>query len=193
MDNFHVTQPSAADFITILKSRRTIHLYTDQVVPSEFVDEAVSAAHYAPNHKLTWPWRFTAIGPNVKAKMNDLALKMKATNGPLGEAQLELFKKKRIHPQLMVVSQVNTDDSFQRKEDYAAVSCAIHNFSLALAAYGVGTKWSTGSMTRHPLAYELTGINQHEEEIVGFLWYGYPAKTPSPKRPELNSIYRSTP
>ena len=193
MNNSKDAQSSTADFIAILKSRRTIHVYTDQVVPSVFVDEAVSAAHYAPNHRLTWPWRFTAVGPNVKSKINALALKMKSANGPLAESQLELFKKKRIHPQLMVVSQVIADDPFQSKEDYAAVSCAIQNFSLALAAHGVGTKWSTGSMTRHSLAYELTGIDPNIEEIVGFLWYGYPARTPSPKRPELSSIYRTTP
>ena len=183
----------AEDFIALIKTRRTIHLYEDRPVPNELITEAVSAAHHAPNHKLTWPWRFTLIGPEVKSKMNEFALKMKATNGPLEGSQLELFKQKRVYPQLVVVSQLVVDDPMQSKEDYAAVSCAIQNLSLALAAHGVGTKWSTGSMTRHPLAYELTNINSDEEEIVGFVWFGYPAKTPSPRRPELTQVFRVTP
>ena len=42
------------------------------------------------------------VGPETKAKINDLAMKMKATNGPLEGAQLEQFNQKRVHPQLMV-------------------------------------------------------------------------------------------
>ena len=179
--------------LELLKARRTIHLYTPRDVPQEWVDAAVEAAHYAPNHKHTWPWRFTQIGPETKARINELALKMKSTNGPLDESALALFNKKRVHPQLMVVSQVRNDDPTQSKEDYAAVSCAIHNFTLALATYNVGSKWSTGSMTRHPIAYELAHISSDAEEIVGFLWYGFAAKTPAPRRPDVSEIYRFTP
>ena len=88
---------------------------------------------------------------------------------------------------------MRSENAMQSREDYAAVSCAIHNFTLALAARGVGSKWSTGSMTRHPIAYELAGINAETEEIVGFIWYGFAAKTPSPRRPEVAEIYRQVP
>ena len=81
----------------------------------------------------------------------------------------------------------------QSREDYASVSCAIHNFTLALAARGVGTKWSTGSMTRHPMAYDLAQVDAQAEEIVGFIWYGFAARTPQPRRPDLNEVYRSVP
>ena len=191
-----MSEHSSLDYssaLSLLKSRRTVHLYLPDPVPQAWVDEAVEAAHYAPNHKLTWPWRFTQIGPETKAQINALALKMKSTNGPLDEVELETFNKKRVHPQLMVVSQVRCEDLTQSKEDYAAVSCAIQNFTLALAARGVGSKWSTGSMTRHPIAYKLAQISSEDEEIVGFLWYGFAAKTPSPRRPELSEVYRATP
>lgn len=182
----------AESLINLIKSRRTVHMYQDRPVAAEVIEQAVQAAHQAPNHKLTWPWRFTLIGPETKAQINALAMKMKATNGPLEGAQLDLFNQKRVHPQLMVVSQIISSDARQSKEDYAAVSCAIQNFSLALAAHGLGSKWSTGSMTRHQLAYDLSEIDQSQEEIVGFIWFGYPARVPSPKRPELSKVFRST-
>ncbi len=190
-----ITHPAlnAQTLVDLITSRRTIHMYKDQAIAQEVIEEAVFAAHQAPNHKLTWPWRFTLIGPETKAQINELAMKMKATNGPLEGAQLELFNQKRVYPQLMVVSQTVSADPRQSKEDYAAVSCAIQNFSLALAAHGIGSKWSTGSMTRHQLAYELSEIDQSTEEIVGFIWFGYPAKVPSPKRPDLSEVFRSTP
>ncbi len=179
--------------INLIKSRRTIHLYQATAVEEHIVDEAISAAHFAPNHKLTWPWRFNCIGPETKSQINALALKMKATNGPLDDDQLDLFNKKRVNPQLIVVSQVRSENSVQSKEDYAAVSCAIQNLSLTFAAYGVGSKWSTGSMTKHPIAYELAGVDAECEEIVGFIWYGYAAKTPQPRRPDLDQVYRRVP
>ena len=179
--------------LRLLHERRTIHFYRDESVPQTWVDEAVLAAHQAPNHKHTWPWRFNQIGPETKSKINELALKMKSTNGPLEGTALEIFHQKRTHPHLMVVSQVRSDDPMQSREDYAAVACAIHNFTLALSARGVGTKWSTGTMTRHPMAYDLSQVNAEEEEIVGFVWFGFAVRTPRPKRPEVSEIYRITP
>ena len=181
------------ELLTLITSRRTIHLYESREVAEEIINEAVNAAHHAPNHKLTWPWRFTRIGEQTKARINELALKMKATNGPLDDAQLDLFNKKRTNPQLIVVSQVRSSDASQSKEDYAAVSCAVQNLCLAFAAHGVGSKWSTGSMIRHPIAYELAQIDADSEEIVGFIWFGYAARIPSPRRPEVSEVYRSVP
>ena len=163
---------------------------TNQTFP---VREALSAAHQAPNHKHTWPWRFTHVGPETKQRINELALKMKSANGPLEGPALTLFRQKRIHPQLMIVSQTKCEDAMQRREDYAAVSCAIQNFMLALSSRGIGSKWSTGSMTRHPIAYELSQVDAEREEIVGFIWYGVPAKTPSPRRPALEEVLREVP
>ncbi|MAD59882.1 MAG: nitroreductase [Myxococcales bacterium] len=193
MNNTSHPALEAQSLIDLISSRRTVHMYQNRSIDSDIIEQAVHAAHQAPNHKLTWPWRFTLIGPETKAKINDLAMKMKATNGPLEGTQLELFNQKRVHPQLMVVSQMISTDPRQSKEDYAAVSCAIQNFSLALAAHGIGSKWSTGSMTRHQLAYELSDIDQALEDIVGFIWFGYPERIPSPRRPDLSEIYRSTP
>ena len=62
---------------TLIKSRRTIHRYLDQAVPQEIVMEALEAAHFAPNHKHTWPWRFTIVGAETKAKIDQVALAMK--------------------------------------------------------------------------------------------------------------------
>ena len=181
------------DLITLIKTRRTIHRYLDRPVDPSIIDEAIEAAHFAPNHKHTWPWRFTKIGPHTKEKIDTAALAMKATNGPLEGQALTLFKEKRIYPGLVVVSQIRNNDPFQSKEDYAAVACAIQNFTLALHQHQIGSKWSTGTLIRSPRAYELLGINPQAEEIVGFLWYGYPSHTPKVNRPDLSEVTRMTP
>lgn len=181
------------DLVNLIKSRRTIHRYLARAVDPELVELALEAAHQAPNHKNTWPWRFNVIGAETKASLDAAALKMKETNGPLEGAPLEAFQQKRVNPQLIVVSQRRSTDPIEAKEDYAAVACAIQNMCLAFAAFGVGSKWSTGSLTRSPRAYQSIGIDDRVEEIVGFVWYGYPAEVPSPDRPELKIVRRNLP
>ncbi len=45
----------------ILLNRRTIHLYEPGEVSKEILHQALEAAHHAPNHRHTWPWRFTSL------------------------------------------------------------------------------------------------------------------------------------
>ena len=56
---------------------------------------------------------------------------------------------------------------------------------LAAFAEGYGAKWSSGGLTTHPETYAAVGIDPEQEEIVGFIWVGVPARVPKIKRPEL--------
>ena len=56
---------------------------------------------------------------------------------------------------------------------------------LSLHAQGIGTKWSTGGVTKHPDTYALLGVDAEQERIVGFLWAGYAATVPAPEKPAL--------
>lgn len=181
------------DIFTIIKSRRTIHRYLDQKVPFEEIQNAVLAAHHAPNHKLTFPWRFVHVGPQVRHVVDEASLKFQTSKGALSDENLELFKEKSIYPELLVVCQKRATDPQQSKEDYAAVACAVQNLSLYLHSKGIGSKWSTGGLSQNPYAYKILEINDQEEEIVGLIWIGYPAVTPQINRPELSSIFRQTP
>jgi nitroreductase len=181
------------DIFTIIKSRRTIHRYLDQKVPFEEIQNAVLAAHHAPNHRLTFPWRFVHIGPQIRKIVDDASLKFQTAKSPLSEDALEIFKEKSIYPELLVVCQKRTNDLMQSKEDYAAVACAVQNLSLYLHSKGIGSKWSTGGLSQNPMAYQVLQINAQEEEIVGLIWIGYAANTPEINRPALSTIFRQTP
>ena len=56
-------------FTELLSSRRTVHKLQPGPVPAAIVDKAFEAAHWAPNHKLTLPWRFTVIGPEARSAL----------------------------------------------------------------------------------------------------------------------------
>ena len=163
--------------------RRTIHNYIDTVVPPAVLRNLIEAAHQAPNHKLTWPWQFTVVGPETRQELLPVAYELK--NADSEHIQLKIRNKLLNPGGLIVVTQKRCDDPFRSKEDYAATCCAIQN--LMLAAYGenLGTKWSTGALTQPPKVCEILGIDLDTDEVVGFIWVGTPATTPDIPRPSL--------
>ncbi|MCB1153055.1 MAG: nitroreductase [Deltaproteobacteria bacterium] len=177
-----------------LLTRRTVHMYEDQPVDETAVDRAVAAAHGAPNHKLSFPWRFVRVGKQTRAKLLENILKDMEDAGKLNDAKAKLTTEKIMNPAFLVcVSQIRSDDDFRSKEDYAACACAIQNFMLSLHGEGIASKWGTGDPTRDPRTYELFGIDPSVEEIIGFVWVGVPKMVPSPKRPEIETVYRTLP
>lgn len=179
--------------------RRTVHRYSTEPIPDGAIDRALECATAAPNHKLTNPWRFTHVGPEGRQRIEDLYVELKRESSEeLTDEQEEQYRRKvGDPPELVVPSQVLADDAFTRKEDYAAVACAIENFMLSLRGEGVFAKWTTGSVTRQPETYELLGIDEDDEEIVGFVWVGYPREdridVEKPGRRPLDEVVRSVP
>ncbi len=132
---------------------------------------------------LTEPWHVYLLGPETAdavARLNaDLVTATKGARA--GQAKLERW---RGIPGWIVVTCENTDDPLQAQEDYAACCCAIQNLSLYLWNEGIGVKWTTGAVTRHPDFYDLIWVEPEYETVVGMLWYGYPAEIPrTPRKP----------
>ncbi|MGM0555430.1 MAG: nitroreductase family protein [Myxococcota bacterium] len=172
-------------------TRKTVQKYSEESIPEGCIDRALECAIRAPNHKLTNPWRFSRVGPQTREQIVALGIELKAQKAARRGRELtesyvdELRAKLGNSPGLLIVSQVLADDAFRRKEDYASVACAIQNISLSLWSEGVGSKWATGGVTRHPETYAIAGIDPDEEEIVGFVWIGHPSQGPTetPREP----------
>ena len=178
----------------VIKTRRTVHLYEPVEIEDSLLLSFLEAGHFAPNHKLTWPWRFTVVGPLARQAIASRAVALKSEGRILPPAQEQKIRDKILNPSaLVVVTQVRTDNDFQAKEDYAAVACAIQNISLAAHAQGWGTKWSTGGITRDSETYQAAAVDPVLEEIVGFLWIGKAKVTPTIKRPEFEVVCRRVP
>ena len=66
------------DVYEAILGRRTTHKFAPEPVDEAVIDRALRAAHRAPNHKLTWPWRFTRVGPEGRARLVELGLRLEA-------------------------------------------------------------------------------------------------------------------
>ncbi len=85
-------------------------------------------------------------------------------------------------PGWLLVTCRKSDDEVLQQEDYAACCAATQNLMLYLWKAGVGTKWTTGDITRDPRFYEIVGVDPAREFVVGLIWYGYPKLTPTQSR-----------
>ena len=184
------------DLLETLLARRTVHAYQAEDLPEGAVDRALHAAIHAPNHRLTFPWRFVRVGRASRERLADLVVRLKSKPGEdLPPEAIAKARAKILNPaELIVVSIVRHDDPLVAREDYAAAACAIQNIHLALWAEGIGSKWSSGKPTRHAETYEMFGVDPEREEIIGFVWAGIAAKVPpTPERPPLGEFVRSLP
>ena len=180
------------EFGEVLRGRRTVNLYLQTPVPEELVRDAVEAATWAPNHHLTEPWRFILPGERTVEKILDLCQRIVSEKKG---ADLALHKRESWSqkPGWLIVTCRRSDDELRQNEDYAACSAAVQNFMLYLWKAGVGSKWTTGDITRDPRFFEILGVNQSEEFVVGLIWYGYPKLTPAQSRKELSEVLITLP
>ncbi len=110
-------------FAVLLRGRRSIDLYASDPVPTSVVLEAVDVARWAPNHRLTEPWRFYLIGPETRRGVIDLAVEIDVAKkgeraGPVRRARLEAV------PGFLVLTTRRSEEALLDREDYAACCCA---------------------------------------------------------------------
>ncbi|MEM6639069.1 MAG: nitroreductase [Pseudomonadota bacterium] len=171
----------------LIRARRTVSVFEDREVSRERLLDAIDVARWAPNHRMTEPWRFYLFGPDARAHTLDL-IEVIATE----RVDAEMGQRKRASwsrvPAWVLVTCPFSQEAIRQQEDYAACACAIHNLSLCLWESGIGMKWSTGSITRDHRYLDALGIDVEAEFVVGLLMIGYPKTVPQKQRKAVESI-----
>ncbi len=183
---------SLREFAEVLRGRRTVDQYLQTPVPDELVRNALEAAMWAPNHYVSEPWRFILPGKKTVGRVIDLCSDVVAA-----EKGQELAEHKRKSwgekPGWLIVTCAHSDDDLREQEDYAACCAAVQNFMLYLWKAGVGSKWTTGPITRDSRFFEIIDVDESEAFVVGVLWFGYPKVTPTQSRGPLDEVLSELP
>ncbi|MNX83135.1 5,6-dimethylbenzimidazole synthase [compost metagenome] len=166
-------------------------------MPEDVVQRALVAAHWAPNHKHTYPWRFVLVGPEMRQRLADYfadraEAKLRARGG--GEADVPAARnaaraKALAVPVQVMVYAVQQGDEIRQREDYASTCCAVQNFLLAAWADEVASGWKSFDT---PQAYALFGLDPATTRIVGLLQLGYETQRREGRRPPVETIVTHT-
>jgi nitroreductase len=184
------TIQAVEEFAAVLRGRRSIDLFAPGAIDKERILAGIEVARWAPNHRLTEPWRFYLLGPATMRAVVDFGVELEVAAkgeraGPVRRARLEAI------PGMFVLTSKRSPDPLLEREDYAACCCAAQNLMLYLWRQGIGVKWTTGGITRQPRFYELLGIDSATESVVGFFWYGVPRVVPTQKRRPVEEILKA--
>lgn len=184
----------------LLNSRRSIYNFTDQEVELSDLDIAFQAASNAPCHKQTNPWNYYVLGKETRKELLPTVILLAKNKAISNKEEDTISSVNRAVSKIMDVpviiaisTKLTPEDSLREEEDYAATVCSLHNLVLSLWGMGIGSQWSTGTITRHPMTYNKLGIDKKLDKIIGFLKVGYPQNIPKKKKKKVSEIRRYLP
>ena len=151
-----------------IRSRRTHKAFGPDPVARETLLELLELARWAPNHRLTQPWRFRVLGPETIARV--------VAAGKPGEAE-----KLARAPTLIVASARLTGDEYQNREDVLATACAVYIVLLAAHDRGLASYWRTPAVFETPAGRAAARL-EDDEEFVALIHLGDPRTTPPAKK-----------
>lgn len=160
----------------IITGRRSVSQFQPTPVPESQLADLLDAAVYAPNHRLTQPWRFIIVTGEARG---DLAEARRALALADGRDEAYADKVRRTFnavPAFVFVIQDQADDAHLREEDYAACCCLTQNLLLLAWEQGVGSVWKT--FPDDPILRDFLGL-AGRERVVAMLFMGYPAQVPA--------------
>ncbi len=168
----------------LVRQRRSVYPkdYSGVAVPKIVIEQILENANWAPNHKLTEPWRFTVFtgaGLNKLATFQSNCYKeVTEANGTFQQDRYLSLQTKPMESSHIIAIGMKRDSAkrLPEWEELGAVFCAVQNMYLTATAYNVGCYLSTGGITNFAEAKPFFGLDQ-EDKLCGFLHVGIPKGT----------------
>ena len=160
-----------------IRTRRTHKAYAREPVDRRTLDELFELARWAPNHKLTNPWRFRVVGPRTLERLKA------ACEDPVAAAKLDRA------PTLVAVSATQqSGDPLLDEEDVLAAATAAYVVLLAAHGRGLAGYWRTPAVLRTGAGRAALRVPAGER-VIGLLHLGYPRQEPRvPERSPVEEI-----
>jgi nitroreductase len=166
-----------------IRTRRTVGKSSGDV-PRETIRELIEAATWAPNHKLTQPWRFSVLTGTARERLGAVWGREAAAGAdPAARAAVEEGEaKKPLRAPALIVVSVRTDPNpVTAEEDLTATAAAVQNLLLAAHAKGLSAAWKTGKIVRNAAVKDFLGL-EPADRIVAVVYLGAVAREEAPVR-----------
>ncbi|MEP7165403.1 MAG: nitroreductase [Ferruginibacter sp.] len=172
-------QISAEQFNDLVRKRRSVfpsQFDNTKKIPDEIVKEILVNATWAPNHGQAEPWFFkvfTDAGLQTFASLQSRLYKENAGEGFKEDKFLKLQQTPLLASHIISIGMKRTvTKKIPEIEDIEAVSCAVQNIYLSVAAYGLGGYWTTGGVTYLEKAKYHFGLGE-ADKLLGFFYLAY--------------------
>ena len=174
-----------------LYQRRSVWKFQERAVAHEALERLLQTVAWAPNHRMTEPWRFVVMeqGSELRQRLSQLVYdEMLKEMGDTERA--EAYRAKVQDPPVIAyVYNVQGRDEFGTRENYASVMMGVQNMALAGVAEGLAVTLETGRVSRVPGLEGLLGA-EGDWEMVGMLSIGYPDEESVASRTPMTGFVR---
>ena len=168
------------DVESAIRLRRTHKQFGREAVDEATVRDLLELARFAPNHKLTQPWRFRLLGPETRERLNDVVGEKEAMK--LGRA-----------PTLILATAALSGDPQTDEEDLHATAASVYAVLLAATARGLASYWRTPAAFGEQGVRDLLGLAAGER-VVSLIHLGPAVSEPAEKeRLPLDEVLRLLP
>ncbi len=148
-----------------IRTRRTHKAFGSRRLEREEIEALLELARWAPNHRVTNPWRFRVLGPRTREDLMTLAEEDKP-----GSAV-----KLRRAPTLIAVSAELSGDEKEDMEDLMATAVAAYLVLLGAHGRGLAGYWRSLGLLDDPRGRAILGISDAEAPL-GLLYLGDPVQ-----------------
>jgi nitroreductase len=170
----------------LIRSRRTnLRIDRDRVVDAKTISSLIDLAVWAPNHRLTEPWRFAVISGEGRNRLGTITADFQHESGMTDPAKLDKTRSKFLRAPiiLLVASQPSADAPHDMvAEDRDATAAATQNILLGATALGLASYWGSGAVCESPAVKAMAGFADHAQ-VIAAIYLGWPiGDVPVPER-----------
>lgn len=169
------TGPHASGEMPVLEAiqtRRSIGRVRPERPPRGLIEEIIEAGTWAPNHRLTEPWRFIVLAGAARNALGEAMASLLPADAPEADVAKERAKPLRAPVVIAVAVEPATGPKVVEMEEVTAGAAAIQNMLLAAHALGLAAQWRTGNAAYSPAIKAHLGLPE-AAHLLGFVYVGY--------------------
>lgn len=170
---------SPPTLLSLIRRRRSFkpHMLSADPVPREVLNDILDAAHWAPSHGQTEPWRFLVFTGESRGRLGEIWAQAYKTDaeakGNFSQEAYDTQVKRPFSAPVWIALVLTPSGRFPEEEESQALACAVQNLHLAATAHNLGGQWTTGKNFTFPGTASALGINP-PERLMGFFFLGKP-------------------
>lgn len=180
-----VSGTAARGILAAIRARRSVGRVRPERPPRKSIEHLLEAATWAPNHRLTAPWRFFVLAGAAREALGEaIAHSLAATLAadlPDRQARLDKARGKPLRAPVVIAVAVepHTGPNVVEIEEVLAGGAAVQNLLLAAEALGLAAIWRTGDPCYDPAVKAFFDLPAGAH-LIGFVYIGY-AADPAPR------------
>ncbi len=180
------TAEGRSSVIEVISSRRSSGRVSEDVPTRELIETMLEAATWAPNHRLTQPWRYVVLAGDARLELASATVRAQIRREQPSPDEIdrlhEIARTKVLRAPLIIAVGVepSPDPKVPEIEEVCAGAAAIQNMLLTAHELGLAAVWRTGDACAALEVKQFLHLTA-SSLVLGFVYVGYPS-APAPSK-----------